>query len=227
MAQNISLLGASYPDVPAVILPKTGGGTASFTDVTDTTAVASDVAQGKYFYTAAGARTEGTASGGGGGASNVVAGTITMGNTAEWQDVTVQYTGNGYPIAMMIWPDDGWADVQDTFYNKVDRYSNVFFQFVKNYPTSSPTYSGSGTENQFTFRGSYKSSNSDPTATSSSGTSTVNFLNPASGTPGSFAYNSLKMDSKTALHVYVHTNGSSTRGFSMGVKYRYCIVYSS
>lgn len=65
MAQNISLMGASYSAVPAVTLPKTGGGTASFTDVTDTTAAASDVASGKYFYTAAGVRTEGAASGGG------------------------------------------------------------------------------------------------------------------------------------------------------------------
>lgn len=66
MAQNITLLGASYPNCPAVQLPKTGGGTATFTDVTDTTAAASDVASGKYFYTAAGVRTQGTASGGGG-----------------------------------------------------------------------------------------------------------------------------------------------------------------
>lgn len=33
MAQNITLLGASYPDVPAVVLPKTGGGTATFYDI--------------------------------------------------------------------------------------------------------------------------------------------------------------------------------------------------
>lgn len=65
MAQNITLLGASYSAVPAVTLPKTGGGTASFTDVTDTTAAAGDVASGKYFYTSAGVRTQGTASGGG------------------------------------------------------------------------------------------------------------------------------------------------------------------
>lgn len=66
MSQNITLLGASYSDVPAVQLPKTGGGTALFTDVTDTTAAAADVATGKYFYTSAGVLTEGTSSGGGG-----------------------------------------------------------------------------------------------------------------------------------------------------------------
>lgn len=72
MAQNITLLGANYADVPAVELPKTGGGTATFTDVTDTTAAAADVASGKYFYTAAGVLTEGTASGGGGAGVVVV-----------------------------------------------------------------------------------------------------------------------------------------------------------
>lgn len=67
MAQNITLMGANYSAVPAVTLPKTGGGTASFTDVSDTTATASDVAEGKYFYTSNGVRTLGTNEGGGGG----------------------------------------------------------------------------------------------------------------------------------------------------------------
>ena len=60
MAQNVTVQGASYADVPAVVLPKTGGGTASFTDVSDTTAAAGDVLAGEYFYTAAGVRTLGT-----------------------------------------------------------------------------------------------------------------------------------------------------------------------
>lgn len=81
MAQNITVQGASYADVPAVVLPKTGGGTASFTDVSDTTAAAGDVASGKYFYTAAGVKTEGTASGGGGQArsiTNILGNNVTL-----------------------------------------------------------------------------------------------------------------------------------------------------
>lgn len=42
-------------------------GNTTLIDLTDTTATAADVAAGKYFYTAAGVKTEGTASGGGGG----------------------------------------------------------------------------------------------------------------------------------------------------------------
>lgn len=65
MAQNITLLGASYTAVPAVTLPKTGGGTAKFSDASVTTAVESDVAEGKTFLLADGSIGMGTASGGG------------------------------------------------------------------------------------------------------------------------------------------------------------------
>lgn len=98
MAQNITLMGASYSAVPAVTLPKTGGGTASFTDVTDTTAAAADVASGKYFYTSDGVRTQGTSSGGGGESKNtqVVQGTTRTTSstlTAIGAEMTVSKTG--------------------------------------------------------------------------------------------------------------------------------------
>lgn len=60
MAQNITLMGASYSDVPAVQLPKTGGGTATFTDVTDTTATASDVVASKKLHLADGSLATGS-----------------------------------------------------------------------------------------------------------------------------------------------------------------------
>ena len=71
MAQNITWLGAQWADVPGIGLPKTGGGEAVFTDVSDTTAAAADVSTGKYFYNSSGVRTQGTNSGGGGGGKNI------------------------------------------------------------------------------------------------------------------------------------------------------------
>jgi len=73
MAQNITLQGATYSAVPAVDLPKQGGGTARFTDVTPTTAAAADVASGKIFFASDGTQTTGTASGGGGGGLTLLA----------------------------------------------------------------------------------------------------------------------------------------------------------
>lgn len=69
MAQDVTIAGASYEDVPSIDVPTTGGGTSSFFDVSDTTATAADVASGKVFYAANGVRSTGTASGGGSGVS--------------------------------------------------------------------------------------------------------------------------------------------------------------
>ena len=96
--RNISLLGATYNGVPAVQLPISGGGTATFTEVTDTTATAADVATGKYFYTAAGVKTEGTNSGGGGTSKNVqvlqsTSRTNSSSLTKVLGDLTVSKTG--------------------------------------------------------------------------------------------------------------------------------------
>ena len=60
MAQNITLWGATYSAVPAVQLPKSGGGTASFTDVSDTTATTASVLLGESFYNASGVKVQGT-----------------------------------------------------------------------------------------------------------------------------------------------------------------------
>lgn len=98
MAQNITLLGASYQNCPAVLLPKTGGGTARFDDASVTTATASDVASGKIFLASNGTITTGTASGGGGTTKNaqVVQGTTRTSSstlTAIGAEMTVSKTG--------------------------------------------------------------------------------------------------------------------------------------
>lgn len=89
MAQNITLLGASYSAVPAVTLPKTGGGTARFDDCSVVTAAASDVASGKVFVASDGTITTGTASGGG-TAVKTATGTFT-GNGTRTIDVSCDF----------------------------------------------------------------------------------------------------------------------------------------
>lgn len=97
MAQNITIMGASYSDVPAVTLPKTGGGTASFTDVTPTTATDSDVLSGKVYFKADGSQSTGTGSGGGTSKNTqVVQGTTrttSSSMTAIGAELTVSKTG--------------------------------------------------------------------------------------------------------------------------------------
>lgn len=105
MAQNITLLGASYSAVPSVNLPKTGGGTAAFTDVTDTTAAAADVASGKYFYTSAGVRTQGTSSGGGGTDRLVLLQTTSIGSLST-SSTSAADTGKTVSLASST----GWAN---------------------------------------------------------------------------------------------------------------------
>lgn len=70
MAQNISWLGSIWQAVPAIWLPKQGGGKARFTDVTSTDAVETDVTQGKKFFKADGSEAIGTNQGGGGSSMN-------------------------------------------------------------------------------------------------------------------------------------------------------------
>ena len=118
MAQNITLLGATYSAVPGVDLPKPGGGTARFTDVTDTTAAASDGASGKYFYTANGTRTAGTASGGG---STDFLITVSWNSTSEkWEpDCTYSEAADAYDDGKTIVfaTNDYDAAISDGIYN--------------------------------------------------------------------------------------------------------------
>ena len=59
--RDIRLLNATYSDVPAVQLPIDPSGTATFYEISDTTATSDDVADGDIFYSSAGARTVGNA----------------------------------------------------------------------------------------------------------------------------------------------------------------------
>ena len=129
MAQNITLLGASYSAVPAVVLPKTGGGTARFDDASITTAAAADVASGKVFLAADGTITMGTASGGGGSSSwTKVAETSYQVSTTSTSVATVATWATGHSE---LWTSDKivYVRVRDTAGKRTGYFygSDTFF----------------------------------------------------------------------------------------------------
>lgn len=60
MGQNVTIAGASYPDVPALDVPKTGGGTARFVDTADDTVTPATLKSGVTAHDASGAKITGT-----------------------------------------------------------------------------------------------------------------------------------------------------------------------
>ena len=112
MAQNITLMGANYEDVPSVTLPRTGGGAASFVDIGDTTASASDVLEGKVMYTASGIRTIGTGAIGGGvpsgGITNEVLTKVSSTDyDVTWSSIPVQSVNNQTGVIILTASDVG------------------------------------------------------------------------------------------------------------------------
>ena len=60
MSKNVTIQGASYSDVPGILIPQTGGGTAYFADPSDVTATPADVLAGKAFLDSSGVLQNGT-----------------------------------------------------------------------------------------------------------------------------------------------------------------------
>lgn len=222
MAQNISLLGATYQNCPAVLLPKSGGGTARFDDATITTATASDVAAGKLFLAADGTITTGTNSGGG-GASNFVTGTFTTGSAAGASSVTIPYTGSGYPIAAIVVVEDGaYNSAISDWYSSMQRYAVGQWTFTKSVMTSSPTYTTSGSQNQGVVTAIYKNSASSSTSYTRTSAMNTNALSSSNATNA--AATCCRFKSATTLSYYVNT---SSYGLHPSVEYRYFVIYSS
>ena len=164
----------------------------------------------------------------GGGCTKLIQGTFTTGSTrASTETVTINYTGNGYPIAVMIYMQSGAYDPDDTeWYNTISQYDVDAFYMTKTQMSSTPTFVASASipANQGVVCSIYKSSTSNATTHSRNGSSSAVFFNSADATTG---YNCVRFKNNTkTLSYYIGNKASNRVGLAPNQTYAYIIVYS-
>lgn len=200
-------------------------GSETLLDLTADTATAADVAQGKTFHLATGAPATGTASGGGGGgATNMITGTFTTPDTTSSiaTNLTIPYTGAGYPIMAMIVVADGMYNPDNTpWYDKIQKNAIGFWALSKNLVDNAPTYETSGTQNNAVIATVYKSSTSSGNAYTRTSSNTINAFSSSAATNSNTSC--ARFTSNTNLSYYT---SATSYGFMPNIEYRYVILYS-
>ena len=157
----------------------------------------------------------------GGGASNVVTGTF-KGTSAGVVSISLNYSGSGYPIALLVYPKGGMRE--NTTYNSlVQRYAIGFLACSKVYMSQSPTYPQVASDSD-KFREVVVYKNNSTSATSYTQTSAENGLCFSNYVSPSGSTQSFLFYSSTSAKVNVVTSG---QGFAANIEYTYWVIYSS
>lgn len=157
--------------------------------------------------------------------SRIITGTFTGAASDEGSaiDISIPYTGNGYPVAGIFYPSHGTFKMDDPFAVLVQRYAEAMMAFVKNNVDVAPTYNDNTAEaNLASVLAFYKYSTSDATNYTSNGQKSVAVFRSAKA---SDAWGScIRIHSSTAMSAYI---ASTSYGFASGIEYAYALLYSS
>lgn len=152
--------------------------------------------------------------------SLVLTDTFTTPTSAGVYNITVPYSGNGYPVQLSLFLQEGASNSSGDFYSTDQQYAVAASYLHKNYPTLAPTYIGDNDNNLATVLTRYKASSTGPLLATDSYTARNSYLN-------SNALNTLagyiRIKSKNVFSVYV---AASSYGLMRGVDYIYTIYYS-
>lgn len=203
--KNVKIDNNTYNNVPSVDIPlASGSGNASFFDVSDTTAQASDVLNTKYFYTANGVRTQGTNSGG----STINNQNKSVSPTESSQEVTYDsgYTGLGTVTVNAI---------SSTYVGTgiARRSSTDLTASGATVTVPSGYYSSQATKSVPNGSASAPSTISGTTATVSTGTNTLTLTKTVSVTPAvtaGYVSSGTATNSNVSLTANVTTKGTAT-----------------
>ena len=157
----------------------------------------------------------------GGGASNLVEGTFTTGSSAGYTNISIPYTGSGYPIMCVVVIDGGAYHSGTSWYTSTQRYAIGQWTMTKSNMTASPSYTTSGAQNQGVTTWVFKNSASSSTSYSRSSAMNTNVYTTSNASNS--GANTIKLHSGNVLSYYVNT---SSYGLHPNMTYRYFIVYS-
>lgn len=166
--------------------------------------------------------------GGGTSCPKLVMGEFTTGSTGgSTGSVSINYTGNGYPIAVLIYPTGGISNTDNTSWaTEVARYDVGMIAMVKAVTTTTPTYTTSGSANYGAIRYVYKSSTSNATSYSCGGSQTANtYTSSSTNASSSATMLRFKGNGKT-LSYYVGNRTTSAYGLARSTTFDYIIIYS-
>lgn len=138
-------------------------------------------------------------------------------------NISIPYTGNGYPIAGIIYPSHGTMKTGDSFSELVQQYAEVMWAFAKNDIGTAPTYNDTSAEaNKCSMLAYYKYSTSDPLNYTTGGQKDIAVFQ--SSTARATYGNCARIHSSTSMSAYI---ADSSYGFAAGIEYTYQLIYSS
>lgn len=158
-----------------------------------------------------------------GGVSNCVTGTFKGTTTGAAIDVTLDYTGTGYPVAVVIYPAEGpYNSGTGTFYGSTQRYASQMYIVLKSEATTAPSYESTGSKNYGTIMNRFKNSTSNSTSYNAAAASGANTFRDTAATSGQTSIVKIKSSKKMSVFI-----ASSSYGFMANIDYKYWVLYSS
>lgn len=158
-----------------------------------------------------------------GGTSNAVTGTFKGTTTGAAIDVTLDYSGTGYPVAVVIYPAEGpYNSTTGTFYNSTQRYASQMYIVLKSEATTAPSYESTGSKNYGTILNRYKNSTSNATSYNAAASSGTNTWWDTAATSGSTSIVKIRTAKKMSVFI-----ASNSYGFLANIDYKYWVMYSA
>lgn len=136
-------------------------------------------------------------------------------------DIPLLYSGNGYPIAVFVYPSEGTYNSSGTLYNLIQRYSIVYWAGIKNAIPLTPAYGGSDVSDQMSCFMIFKNSASNAHVYDTASRLQVStYQNIDASASANYC---VRIKSKNLMSVFIAASGY---GFAANVEYSYTVIYS-